>query len=94
MAGEGKIEVEITYCVPCSYQGAAIGLLADFYQIANNDVALKLTPGVAGIFQVYLDGEKIYDKAEEDGKFPDVNRVKQMKAIVADKLAKVAVAAD
>jgi predicted Rdx family selenoprotein len=45
-----------------------------------------MTPGVAGILQVYVDGDKIFDKKEEDGKFPDLPRVKQMRAIVRDRL--------
>ena len=93
MAGEGKIDIEIVYCVPCSYHGAVAGLISDFYQAAGNEVAIKVTPGVAGIFQVFLDGDKIYDKAEEDGRYPDVPRVKEMKAIIKERLS-VAVAAD
>ena len=52
----------------------------------GKDVAIKMTPGVAGILQVYVDGDKIFDKKEEDGKFPDLPRVKQMRAIVRDRL--------
>ena len=52
----------------------------------GKEVAIKLTPGVAGILQVYVDGDKIFDKKEEDGKFPDLPRVKQMRAIVRDRL--------
>jgi predicted Rdx family selenoprotein len=42
---------------------------------------------------VFVDGDKIYDKKEEDGQFPNLPRVKQMRAIIRDKLS-VAVAAD
>lgn len=94
MAGEGKIEVEIVYCVPCSYHGAVVGLMSDIYQVAGNQVAIKVTPGTNGIFQVYLDGEKIYDKAAEGGKYPDVPRIKAMKAVIKDRLASLAVPAD
>jgi predicted Rdx family selenoprotein len=52
----------------------------------GKDVAIKMTPGVAGILQVYVDGDKIFDKKEEDGKFPDLPRVKQMRAVVRDRL--------
>ncbi len=52
----------------------------------GKEVAIKMTPGVAGILQVYVDGDKIFDKKEEDGKFPDLPRVKQMRAIVRDRL--------
>ncbi len=52
----------------------------------GKEVAIKMTPGVAGILQVYVDGDKIFDKKEEDGKFPDLPRVKQMRAVVRDRL--------
>ncbi len=52
----------------------------------GKEVAIKMTPGVAGILQVFVDGDKIFDKKEEDGKFPDLPRVKQMRAVVRDRL--------
>ena len=65
----------------------------ELFAEGGKDVAIKITPGVGGILQVFLDGEKIYDKAEEDGQFPTLPRVKQMRAVLKDKLS-VAVAAD
>jgi selT/selW/selH-like putative selenoprotein len=82
-----KIDINIIYCVPCSYHGAVIGLMSEFYSAAGNQVAIKITPGIGGIFQVFLDGEKIYDKAGENGKFPDVPRIKEMKALIKNRLA-------
>ena len=92
MAGEGKIDIEIVYCVPCSYHGAVIALMSEFYAAAGNQVAIKVTPGTGGIFQVFLDGEKIYDKANESGKYPDVPRMKEMKALIKDRIAAVVAA--
>jgi len=60
----------------------------------GKDVAIKITPGVGGVLQVFLDGEKIYDKKEEGGKFPDLPRVKQMRAVVRDRLAAPVAVAD
>ena len=68
-------------------------MAGEFFAEGGKEVAIKITPGVAGILQVFLDGDKIYDKAEEDGQFPNLPRVKQMRALVKDRLA-VAVAAD
>jgi predicted Rdx family selenoprotein len=68
-------------------------MVNEFFAEGGRDVAVKLTPGVSGIFQVFVDGEKIYDKAEEGGKYPDLPRVKQLRAIVKDRL-QTAVAAD
>ena len=68
-------------------------MASEFFAEGGKEVAVKITPGTAGILQVFVDGEKIYDKAEEDGQFPTLPRVKQMRAIVKDKLLS-AVAAD
>lgn len=80
LAEYGKIEVEIAYCVPCSYQGHAMWLGSEFYAAVGNEVAIRLTPRDGGTLQIFFDGENVYDKKEEDGVFPDVNRVKAMKA--------------
>ncbi len=66
----------------------------ELFAQGGKDVAIKITPGVAGILQVFIDGEKIYDKAEEDGQFPNLPRVKQMRAVLKDKIAAAPVAAD
>ncbi|MCH8061653.1 MAG: Rdx family protein [Chloroflexi bacterium] len=68
-------------------------MATEFFAEGGKEVAIKITPGIAGILQVFVDGEKIYDKKEEDGQFPNLPRVKQMRAIIRDKLS-VAVAAD
>ncbi len=68
-------------------------MATEFFAEGGKEVAIKITPGTAGILQVFVDGDKIYDKKEEDGQFPNLPRVKQMRAIIRDKLS-VAVAAD
>jgi selT/selW/selH-like putative selenoprotein len=52
------------------------------------DVALKLTPGGAGRLEVYLNGEKIFDR-KEDGGFPDLSKVTELKMTIAEKLFQV-----
>ncbi len=68
-------------------------MATEFFAEGGKEVAIKITPGTAGILQVFVDGDKIYDKKEEDGQFPNLPRVKAMRAIIRDKLS-VAVAAD
>ena len=68
-------------------------MATEFFAEGGKEVAIKITPGTAGILQVFVDGDKIYDKKEEDGQFPTLPRVKAMRAIIRDKLS-VAVAAD
>ncbi|MAP39936.1 MAG: Rdx family protein [Dehalococcoidia bacterium] len=61
-------------------------MASEMFAEGGKEVAIKMTPGVAGILQVFVDGDKIFDKKEEDGKFPDLPRVKQMRAVVRDRL--------
>ena len=45
--------------------------------------------------EVFVDGERIYDKAAENGVFPDLKRVRAMREVIAEKIAgAVAVPAD
>ena len=69
-------------------------MASEFFSEGSGDVAITVTPGVDGILQVWVDGEKIYDKKEEDGQFPTLTRVKEMRAVVREKLAGAPVAAD
>lgn len=67
---------------------------SEFFAEGGKDVAVKLTPGAGGVLQVYVDGEKIFDKKEEGNKFPDLSRVKQMRAVLRGRLAAATAAAD
>ena len=64
----------------------------EFFAEGGSDVAIAITPGDAGILQVIMDGEKIFDK-EEEGGHPTLDRVKQLRAEVRERLA-AGVAAD
>src|SRR5574341_2604126 len=74
MAGEGKVDVEIIYGVPCGHLGMAIWMATEFSAAGDRDVALTLTPGTYDVLQVYIDGEKIYDKHAEQNQFPTLPR--------------------
>ena len=52
------------------------------------DVALKLTPDGRGRLEVYLDGEKIFDR-KEDGGFPNLSKVNELKMAIAEKIFQV-----
>ena len=69
-------------------------MATEFYAVGGGDVATTITPGVAGILQVFVDGDKIYDKKEEDNQTPHLNRVKELKAIIKDRLSTAVAAAD
>ena len=70
-------------------------MATEFFAEGGKNLSIKMTPGVSGVLQVFLDDEKIYDKKEEDNQTPNLNRVKQMRAAIKEKLASaVEVAAD
>ncbi len=56
-----------------------------FRSDAPGDVAIKMTPSNKGRLEVYLDGEKIFDR-KEAGAFPDLSKVNELKMAIAEKL--------
>lgn len=69
-------------------------MATEFYSVGGGDISITVTPGVAGVLTVTVDGETIYDKTQEGGETPHLNRVKELKAIVRERLSAVAAAAD
>ena len=68
-------------------------MATELFAEGGNNVAIKVTPGVGGILQVFVDGDKVYDKKEEDNETPNLNRVKQIRAVIRERLEAM-VAAD
>ncbi len=72
----------------------ATWMAAEFFQAVGPDVAVTVTPGGSGVFKIAFDGEIVFDKAENDGKFPDLNgNVKALKKLLQEKVARVPVGA-
>ena len=64
-------------------------MATEFWRSDNpGDVALKLTPDGRGRLEVYVDGEKIFDR-KEDGGFPDLSKVTELKMTIAEKIFEV-----
>ena len=61
-------------------------MVNEFVAEGGKDVAIEVKPGVGGVLQVFVDGDKIYDKAEEGGQTPHLNRVKELRAVVRSRL--------
>lgn len=81
-----QVEVEIVYDASGGYFPAAAWLAGEFYRSdAPGAVGLKLTPGGDGRLEVYLDGAKIFDR-QEDGGFPDLNKVYELRMMIAEKV--------
>jgi selenoprotein W-related protein len=70
--------VEIVYCTQCRWllRAAWMGqeLLSTFAEELGE---VALAPGSGGVFQVRVDGELIWDRAECEG-FPDIKELKQL----------------
>ena len=48
---------------------------------------MTLTPVGDGRLEVYLDGGTIFDRKAEEGKYPDLERVREMKKTIREKVA-------
>lgn len=78
----GKFELEIVYCVPCGHHGVATWLVGEFFKEYGSEAAIKVTPADNGRLEVYINGEKIFDRKEEGNIFPDLSHVKSLKNII------------
>jgi predicted Rdx family selenoprotein len=58
----------------------------EFFRAFGPDVAVSLTPGANGRFEVYLDGDKIFDRKEENNIYPDLSVVRKLKKVIQEKL--------
>ena len=58
----------------------------EFFRAFGPDVAVSLTPGANGRFEVYLDGEKIFDRKEEGNIYPDLTVVRRLRGVLKEKL--------
>ena len=59
-----------------------------FRSAAPGDVAIKMPPTDKGRLEVYLDGDKIFDR-KEAGAFPDLGMVNDLKMVIAEKVFEV-----
>ena len=68
----------------------------EFFRAYGGDAAITISPRGQSIMEVFVDGEKIFDKKAEGNIYPDLGRVRKMKEIISARIASVdmAVAAD
>jgi predicted Rdx family selenoprotein len=65
----------------------------EFFSEGGKEVAITMTPGENGVLQVIVEGQKIFDK-KEDGGHPNLDRVKQMRTLIKERLTADVAAAD
>jgi hypothetical protein len=67
----------------------------EFYQKFGRDVAVTMSPRGQSILEVYVDGERIFDRLGEGRILPDLSRVRKMQGIIEEKIKRAeGVAAD
>ncbi len=64
-------------------------MAAEFWSTFGSDVALTITPVSEGRLEIYMDGQKLFDRRDEGGAFPDLSRVKQLKKVIQERTAGV-----
>ena len=58
-------QIQITYCVPLDYSARAVSAVSDLLTNYQHVIAdLRLVTGDNGVFDVTVDGNLIYSKAE------------------------------
>ncbi len=68
----------------------------EFFRAYGGDAAITISPRGQSIMEVFVDGEKIFDRKAEGNIYPDLGRVRKMKEVISARIANVdlAVAAD
>ena len=65
-------------------------LAAEFWRSQEaGDIAIKMTPADRGRLEVYLDGDKIFDRKDEDGVYPNLSRANELKMVIAEKVFEI-----
>ena len=68
----------------------------EFFRAYGADAAITISPRGQGIMEVFVDGEKIFDKKAEGNIYPELGRIRKMKEVISARIAQadLAVAAD
>ena len=61
----------------------------EFFRAYGPDAAVTISPRGQGIMEVFVDGERIFDKKGEGDIYPDLARVRQMKQRIAARIEEV-----
>jgi selenoprotein W-related protein len=70
------VAVELRYCPKCRWLGRAAWLAQELLTTFPSELTVTLAPGSAGSFEVRVDGETVFSRAEA-GRFPEPKELKQ-----------------
>lgn len=60
-------EIEIEYCVPCGFRDRAMDVQRAILGAVETELdRVSLVMGDHGVFRVTVDGQAVYDKAEDE----------------------------
>ena len=59
----------------------------EFFRHYGPDVAVSISPRGHGIMEVFVDGERIFDKKDEGNIYPDLARVRKMREVIDERIA-------
>ena len=58
----------------------------EFFRHFGPDAAVAISPRGQGIMEVFVDGERIFDKKGEGNIYPDLKRLREMFAFIGNKI--------
>ena len=59
----------------------------EFFRAYGPDAAITISPRGQGIMEVFVDGEKVFDKKAEGNIYPDLARVRKMKEVITERIS-------
>jgi selenoprotein W-related protein len=78
MHQERNHTVDIHYCTGCRWLLRSAWMAQELLTTFEDEIGeLTLHPGSGGIFEVHVDGQRIWSRKDMGG-FPDITRLKQL----------------
>lgn len=75
---DAQHRIAIKYCTGCRWMLRATWMAQELLTTFDGDIGeVSLQPGSGGIFEVWLDGTRLWSR-KEDGGFPDIKTLKQL----------------
>ncbi|KXS53908.1 MAG: selenoprotein W-related protein [Marinobacter sp. T13-3] len=70
-------KIDIHYCTGCRWLLRSAWMAQELLTTFEGDIdELSLHPGTGGIFEIYVNGNRIWSR-KEDGGFPEIKQLKQ-----------------
>lgn len=83
--------LEVRYCLPCGYVPLAGWIATEFWAEFKGDLAITLVPVKDGRLEIVFDGETLFDKKGEGNLYPGLDKIRELKAAVREKIQQVTV---